>query len=388
MLGAHMLKAWSSTQPTITLSSGEAELHGVVRASAAGLGMLALLADFGAKLPMRVWTDSTASIGICKRQGLGKVRHLAVQDLWVQQRVRAGDFELYKVPGERNPADLFTKFGLPPDRIEMLLQLLGCHFAEGRPASAPSLKIEGGLRIFQIDSAGAVTEKRPSPGRLLARETVEHRRRYTTSHYHSREAWALAITASNSSSPQALMLGDSPISNSSPPQALTLGDSQRHPERAHTLPQPRRERWSDSPEDFEAELPEEELKSILLSIRPSLPQQQPAEETAWQGGRCVPGTSPADQAQAAPRQCLPHQQQGREEFFKVVSHATPVDTAEPFDAIVDIGLRLGSFKRGRGQLPHRLRAGRTIRGGALRSRPVQTKAGQLCPSSVCRPLED
>ena len=81
--------------------------------------MLALLADFGAKLLMRVW-NSTASIGICKRQGLGKVRHLAVQDLWVQQRVRAGDFELYKIPGERNPADLFTKFGLPPDRIEML----------------------------------------------------------------------------------------------------------------------------------------------------------------------------------------------------------------------------------------------------------------------------
>ena len=113
---------------------GEAELHGVVRASAAGLGMLALLADFGARLPM-VWTDSTASIGICKRQGLGKVRHLAVQDLWVQQRVRGGDFELFKIPGERNPADLFTKFGLPPERVEMLLRLLGCNFADGRPAS-------------------------------------------------------------------------------------------------------------------------------------------------------------------------------------------------------------------------------------------------------------
>ena len=163
MLGAHMLKAWSSTQPTITLSSGEAELHGVARASAAGLGMLPLLADFGARLPMRVWTDSTASIGICKRQGLGKVRHLAVQDLWVQQRVRAGDFELYKVPGERNPADLFTKFGLPPERIEMLLQLLGCHFADGRPASAPSLKVEGGLRIFQVDTAGAITERCSGP---------------------------------------------------------------------------------------------------------------------------------------------------------------------------------------------------------------------------------
>ena len=47
MLGAHLLKSWSSTQPTITLSSGEAELHGVVRGAAAGLGMAPLFADLG-----------------------------------------------------------------------------------------------------------------------------------------------------------------------------------------------------------------------------------------------------------------------------------------------------------------------------------------------------
>ena len=34
-----------------------------------------------------------------------------------------------------------------------------------------------------------------------------------------------------------------------------------------------------------------------------------AGKTAWQGGRCVPGTSPADQAQAASRQCIPQQPQ-------------------------------------------------------------------------------
>ena len=68
MLGAHLLKSWASTQPTITLSSGEAELHGVVKGSAAGLGMLSLLADLGVRIRLRVWTDSTASIGICKRR--------------------------------------------------------------------------------------------------------------------------------------------------------------------------------------------------------------------------------------------------------------------------------------------------------------------------------
>ena len=119
---------------------------------------------------MRVWTDSTASIGICKRQGLGKVRRLAVQDLWVQLRVRAGDFEPYKIPGERNPADLFTKFGLPPDRVEMLLQLLGCRFAEGRAMSAPSLKVAGGLKIFMVDIVGAIIAQRRDSGGISAEE--------------------------------------------------------------------------------------------------------------------------------------------------------------------------------------------------------------------------
>ena len=254
----------------------------------------------------------------------------------------------------------------------MLLQLLGCRFAGGRLASAPSLKVERGLRIFQVDAAGAITERRSGPGRLRAAEVVRHRRHYTTSHYHGREARALATTVPKSSSPG----------------ALVLGDGQCTPGGAHTLQLPSRERWCDAPEDFDTELPAEELKTILLSIRPSLPHQQLAEETAWQGGRCVPGTSPADQAQAASRQCLPHQQQAREEFFKVAPHTASLDTAEPFDAVEDIGLRLGRFQRGRGQLPHRLRAGRTSRGGAFRSRPGLVKATQLCHPCLCSPLEE
>ena len=66
-----------------------------------------------------------------------------------------------------------------------------------------------------------------------------------------------------------------------------LGDSQRKPGGAHTLQQPRRERWCDAPEDFDTELPADELKTILLSIRPSLPNQQLAEEAAGLGGADV-----------------------------------------------------------------------------------------------------
>ena len=88
MFGAHTVKHWSSTQASTALSSGEAEFYGVVRGSGQGLGYQALLLDLGVEVPLRVWTDSSAAIGICSRQGLGKFRHLDTQTLWIQQAVR------------------------------------------------------------------------------------------------------------------------------------------------------------------------------------------------------------------------------------------------------------------------------------------------------------
>ena len=76
MLGKHTIKHWSSTLPSVSLSSGEAEFYGVVRAAGQGLGYQSLLKDLGINLPLCVWTDSSAAIGICSRQGLGKLRHI------------------------------------------------------------------------------------------------------------------------------------------------------------------------------------------------------------------------------------------------------------------------------------------------------------------------
>ena len=64
MLGAHLVKLWASIQPAITLSSGDAGLHGVARGAAAGLGRLSLVANLGLRIRLRVWTDSTAPLGI------------------------------------------------------------------------------------------------------------------------------------------------------------------------------------------------------------------------------------------------------------------------------------------------------------------------------------
>ena len=57
MIGKHLVKSWSSTQPSVTMSSGEAEMVGATKAAAAALGFRSLLTDFGLDWPMRVWTD-------------------------------------------------------------------------------------------------------------------------------------------------------------------------------------------------------------------------------------------------------------------------------------------------------------------------------------------
>ena len=97
MRGGHLLKHWSTTQTTVALSSGEAELVGSCKGSSVSLGLVALAKDLDIHLFLEVRTGATAAIGICRRRGLGKIRHLSTSDVWIQERVRSGEITLTKV---------------------------------------------------------------------------------------------------------------------------------------------------------------------------------------------------------------------------------------------------------------------------------------------------
>ena len=120
----------------LALSSGESELAAVVKGAGEWLGFQSSLADFGLTLPLEIHSDATAAIGMCKREGLGRVRHLSTADLWVQQLVRHGKAKLYKCGTENNPADLFTK-GMGRDRVMHLMQHLYFQLQGGRSLIAP-----------------------------------------------------------------------------------------------------------------------------------------------------------------------------------------------------------------------------------------------------------
>ena len=109
MFGSHCTKSWASTQAVIALSSGEAECYGLVKAASVGLGIRAMQNDMGINTNLRIYTDAEAARGIATRRGLGRTRHIEVHYLWVQERVAQKDFELHRVRGQANPADLCTK---------------------------------------------------------------------------------------------------------------------------------------------------------------------------------------------------------------------------------------------------------------------------------------
>ncbi len=50
--------------------------------------------------------DASAALGIVNRQGVGKLRRVKVQYLWVQSKIQEGDLKVNKIDGKVNPADL------------------------------------------------------------------------------------------------------------------------------------------------------------------------------------------------------------------------------------------------------------------------------------------
>ena len=80
MRGAHPIKFWSRTQGAVALSSAEAELIAMVKATSEGMGMVAIMAEYGMEVSLTIKNDAVHAIGIVRRQGFGRIRHLELHD--------------------------------------------------------------------------------------------------------------------------------------------------------------------------------------------------------------------------------------------------------------------------------------------------------------------
>ncbi len=137
MRGGHLLKHWSSTQQTIALSSGEAELKGIVKGAAEGLGLQSVGKDLNISYDVHVYTDSSAAMGMVARKGIGRVRHVEVGELWIQDAVKNKVLTVNKVKGEDKPADILTKY-IDQGKIHQHCHGMRLVPEAGRPDSAPA----------------------------------------------------------------------------------------------------------------------------------------------------------------------------------------------------------------------------------------------------------
>ena len=71
-----------------------------------------------------VHIDSSAAIGVVNRRGSGKLRHIRVYQLWIQEMAEEGEVVIRKVSGDRNVADIGTK-ALGGEIIQQHLRRMG-----------------------------------------------------------------------------------------------------------------------------------------------------------------------------------------------------------------------------------------------------------------------
>ena len=126
------------TQGLVAISSGVSELYGTAKATPEGLGIQSLPKDLGRRLKGHAWGGASAALGIVNRKGLGNVRHLDTNFLWIQCVAAQRAMGFYKVLGADDPADLFTKY-LDWSTSSKHCIALECGFAAGRAAPAPEL---------------------------------------------------------------------------------------------------------------------------------------------------------------------------------------------------------------------------------------------------------
>jgi hypothetical protein len=159
LLGEHWLKSWSKTQQCVTLSSAEAELVAMSRAAAEMLGCASMARDLGDELRGQVFADSASALAVVARRGAGKLRHINITHLWLQEleKRQESPVKFSKVAGTQNPADTLTKY-LARDLVNKYLAASGHEKREGRA--------EAGLKLSKLTRV--VTDRNGVKGSLYS----------------------------------------------------------------------------------------------------------------------------------------------------------------------------------------------------------------------------
>ena len=107
--GNFLIQSFSRTQGTVALSSCEAEMVAMTSTAAESIFVRSLLSELGyGHMAVTLRGDSISALQMFSRSGVGRMRHISIRMLWLQDHVASGGVILEKMPGLKNPSDLGT----------------------------------------------------------------------------------------------------------------------------------------------------------------------------------------------------------------------------------------------------------------------------------------
>ena len=91
--------------------------------------------------PSQLYADASAALRIAMRDGAGKLRHINVRSLWLQEKRLRSELAFNKIAGEDNPADGLTKH-VRQELAQKYASSTGIRLSQDR--AKESLQVSGG----------------------------------------------------------------------------------------------------------------------------------------------------------------------------------------------------------------------------------------------------
>ena len=165
MYGGVLLNSWARTQQCVALSTAESELIALGVATQEAQLAQHTLQELGVPAEVRLYSGSLAARAVCAKRGAGRMKHVAVQQLRLQDEVRENRIQIRRVETVLNLADLFTKLFAGP-RHSWLSTAIGLCRWTGEQAEAG-----GGVALIATGAEIVLDEyrKREETKAILAR---------------------------------------------------------------------------------------------------------------------------------------------------------------------------------------------------------------------------
>ena len=87
--------------------------------------------ELGWDYDVKVQVDANATIGTLHRRGLGKLRHVEVEELWLQQEISKKKISVAKIKGTENTADIGTK-PVKKEAVDYFMRKMGFEALDGK----------------------------------------------------------------------------------------------------------------------------------------------------------------------------------------------------------------------------------------------------------------